>query len=171
MAKRIKAVYKWILYAAAAWIFASWGVNGTVHPVRYVKNLTMQEQNLSASAGENGIVIGFPTDRKLEWLAFQVDGADAYFFDAPVYGITARGEEACVIPFARGRNTLALPPSWTGIRFPPELAADRELVLGAVKLTEYKKLSVKKTVYLTVSFFLLFGFWECVQWVKRRYTG
>ena len=171
MKKRITAAYKWILYAAAAWILASCGVNGTANPARYLRALTMHQQILPVSVSQDGSTVFFPEDRKYEWLAFQADDADAYFFDAPVCGLTSQGEEACVISFAKGVNTLALPASWTGIRFPPELAADQHLVLGEVMLTESKILSVQKTLYLTVSFFLRVGFWECLQWIKRRYTG
>lgn len=131
----------------------------------------MQEQRLSVERKTDGIFMMFPRERKMDWLVFWIDGANLYFRERMLYGITDYGEEEQRPQLTKGRNTIRLPASWKGIRIPLEPAADNELSVETAYLTEYEKLSVAKTLYLTAAFLLLFGFWECVQWVKRRYTS
>lgn len=166
-----KIAARWLLYITAAWMLASLGVNRTCNPFHYIKNIQMQEQELHAKMCDDGIVFDFLQDRRLEWLSFWIDKADAFYFDAALFGITDSGEEELKMRLTVGQNTLVLPSSWKGIRIPGQLVSDRQLIITDMRLTEYEKILVGKALYITASFVLCMGFWECVQWVKRRYTG
>ncbi len=68
---------KWMEYFAAAYLLASWGVNGIVNPLHYIRNLEGQTVQLSVEECADGIVIWPQESAAGQASRLKADGIDA----------------------------------------------------------------------------------------------
>jgi len=178
--ERIKKrlLVKWLEYMAAAYLLASWGVNGVLNPFHYIHSITMQRHVLEIQSDAERFCIELPQDLGTEasFLSFEVTDAQRYAFALPLTGSTSDGEAG---PYSvdvwKGWNTFDLArlqdqSVWNKITIPKIPPESGEIMLDTVILSKYRKMDTKKMLYIFVSFLFLAAFWESVWWIKERYA-
>ncbi len=170
---------KWLGYLIAAYLVASWGVNGVVNPVHYLRNAGMKEEALKVTESTEGFVIGLTEDygkKEAAFLSFKIMKAKDQSFQLSLF---VHMEQGKVLQKSyqvwKGWNSIEIgmfqnEDLWKEIVVPKEAVSLEELNLEDVSLTEYQKHDVKRMVYIFISFLFLAAFWESVRWIKERYT-
>lgn len=163
---------------AAAYLLASWGVNGVLNPMHYIHSTTMQRHVLKIQEDAERFHIELPQDlgKEASFLSFEVTDAQRYAFVLPLTGNASDGEAG---PYSvdvwKGWNAIDLErlqdqSIWNKITIPKILPESGEIMLDTVILSKYRKMDTKKMLYIFVSFLFLAAFWESVWWIKERYA-
>lgn len=166
-------------YLVAAYLLASWGVNGVVNPVHYIRCARMQIQMLEVSERGDGIVLRLPEgygEKGLGVLSFRVTESEDYSFNLRLLGYPSDGDaQEADIKVWKGWNTVELDrlqsgKSWKEILVPKDVSEAEGLVLEDAGLSKWRKVDVGRAVYIFAAFLFLAVFWECVWWIKERYA-
>lgn len=174
-----EAARKWLKHLIIAYLLASWGVNGVVHPLHYYRNARMRQEPVKISEGADGLAIELPLDmagERMEYLSFWAEAKD-YQFELPLFVYTdkeAAGETK--VKVHKGWNTVELSQLSTreallkkAVILQAAVEAG-EIVLSDVVLSEYPKVDTGRMLSVWASFLLLLAFWEAVWWIKARYA-
>lgn len=172
-----KGLLKWACYVITAYLLASWGVNETVNPMHYMKNMQMKKITLEAKETSNGYALHFPENVQNLWqygfLSFSVVQSEDYFWKSKLCGYTENGKtESEEQTLSRGWNCIDLSKkSWTAVEIPKKSQETVKLQLKDVWLTKYRTVDTAKMIYITMSLLALAVFWESVWWVKQKYAS
>lgn len=164
---------KWLIYIIVSYLLASWGVNGVVNPVHYVRAASMQVTELEAEETADGVSIALPeTGLEGGVLVFEITASKDYKFKLKVVGVPEAGEhETMTIEACRGTNSVNLiDNSWVSVLIPVDSVKQQEIDIDDVRLSEYRSVSLGRMLYIFAVFLLMLTFWEAVQWVKKRYA-
>lgn len=179
--KAEKAV-QWAGYLMVAYLLASWGVNGVVNPMHYVKNAFMSVQAVEIKEDAEKLILELPNDGDLEYrfLSFKAVSQN-YSLDLHILGYPqekgAQGEAAqeTVLRIWKGWNCIDLDKvqgarKWTRMNVTKHIEGTESITLETVELSEYKRMETGRMIYIMLSFLILAAFWECVWWIKERYA-
>lgn len=167
---RRKAVRKWSGYFVAAYVIASWGVNGIVNPIHYLRQTVMQEQTVRFVEETHGWALEKPQNGEgMNYLSFQVKDAKTYAAKVQLLVYAKTGEARTIyVKLWRGLNSIDL-QLWEKVVVPQTQVASTGIVLEDVVLSEYRQVDTGRMVSVMASFLLLLAFWEGVWWMKGRY--
>lgn len=177
------AVRKWSGYFLAAYFIASWGVNGIINPIHYLRQTVMAEYPASFIEEAEGLVLKQPQgEAEMEFLSFQVKEANNYTSDLQLLGYTRTGKETIIhVKLWQGLNSIELRKylsdtesdqdgMWEKIVVPRTSTESSGIVLDDVVLSEYRKTDTGRMLSTLASFLLMLAFWEGVWWMKGRYA-
>lgn len=167
-----RRMFKWAVYLLAAYLLASWGVNGVVNPMHYFNRA--QRNMLHVEKKEDGLVIELPADSKSgsSYLSFWVTQAKEYSSRLKLSGYPAQGGmQEMEIPLWKGWNVAELGAyEWDHILIRKDEMEQKELVIEEVGWSARRIPDTERMLSVFVSFVLMAAFWECVCWVKDRYA-
>ncbi len=167
-------------YVLACYLLASWGVNGVLHPMHYIRSMTQQTEELCISESNGDIMITLPEKAKRletgssgqQYLSFQVVQAEDYFFSLQLTGPPLHETGTKWVEVKKGWNSIELSDcTWEQIVVPREMAQQERVVLKNAVLSSHRTVDLAQTVYIFMAFLFLALFWECVGWIKKRYAG
>lgn len=182
-----RAVRKWMGYLIAAYLLASWGVNGVAGPLHYIRCAQMQMgaqegvpiKELELLERPDGMAVSLPEgylEQGLAYLSFQAVETKDYTFELRILGNSVDGDaKEAGIKVRKGWNTVSLEDlaggkQWKEIVVPTDVVEEEQLVLKDVGLSKWRKVDIGRMVYVFAAFLFLAVFWECVWWVKERYA-
>ncbi len=180
-----KKLAKRVLYLVFIYIAASWGVNGVVNPVHYIRSSFMQTEKIPLSEREDGYVIQLSSDegKSPGFLSFRIE-AKEYALQLRLCACTENGKiQEVQTPVMKGWNCLDIAKLsgaekkgrsaadiWEEVVIPKDTIEQFEIVLKEVQLSEYRKADIATMISVFLSFVIMLAFWECVWWVKARYA-
>ncbi len=167
-------------YLAGAYLLASWGVNGVVNPMHYVKSAFMSRQTMEISEREGGILLepvqNAQTDRSegadhMNFLSFRIAQAESFSFDLQLLVYLQEETIKMSVRVWKGWNTVSL-NNQAGEKIVAVQAAPKSggVVLADAKLSEHLWTDTGKMVCVWTFFLMLMVFWEGVWWMKERYA-
>lgn len=168
---------KWLEYFAAAYLLASWGVNGVIHPLHYFRNAAMHAEEVRVSESEEGIVMELPQDTDAMedgFLSFRIAEAKNYSFSLKLLGYSKTGQtEETEVKAWKGWNSVSLKKLWEGDALQkivvPESIAEG-IILESAVLSKYRRVDTGRMGYVCLSFLFLAVLWEGVWWIRKRYA-
>lgn len=172
-------------YFAAAYLLASWGVNGVVNPMHYVRNVTMKqmelqetgqtiEQTIGQKKGqEDSLVLTLPPKTETyDFLSFQIVQSKEYSFHMVIAGETPNGSvEEMDIKVWRGWNTVDISKKQWNKIYIRQGTGSEKLEFESFLLTQYRKADIGKMLSVMASLAVLSAFWESVWWIKKKYAA
>lgn len=165
---------KWAGYLIILYVLASWGVNGVINPVHYLRNAQMKICGVEPLAREDGLAIDLSSggDNGLKYLSFYIAQADEYSFTLRLSGSVGGGEvqekEAVVW---KGWNSLDLREyPWKEAVVPDDLVQQAGILFENVQLTGYQKVDTERMLSVFGAFCVMAVFCECMRWVKEHYA-
>lgn len=181
---RTGAALKLLEYMIAAYLLASWGVNGVINPLHYFRNAAMQTKALELSECADGIVIEMPqdttdtniNDTNTGFLSFRIAAADDYSFYLTLLGCTDAGEtKETGVKAQKGWNSVDIGKlqggaAWKKIIVPKNAAGTEGIRLESVCFSKYRRTDTGRMCYIFVSILFLAALWECVWWIKKKYA-
>lgn len=178
--KNRKQAAKCFCYVAAAYFMASFGVNGVINPMYYLRNVSEQTQELKFWEDEGRLAIELPQERVLKgqaFLSYQIEELEDFISVLPVYVCTEEGNDLKInMKSKKGWNWYNLSSILQdgkrikALVLPRESVEIQGLQLKSVELSPYPKVDTARMLSLWMSFLMLVAFWECVWWMKERYA-
>ena len=168
-----KWLLKWLMYFTAAYLLASWGVNGVVCPLHYMRSLCMEEIKLNAKENMGNLEITLPSAaERYGFLSFQLVKAPAYSCTLHLAGKRMDGDvEEMDIQVWKGWNFLDISAKqWSRVLI-KQMPGTESIQMEEIILSQYPKMDTKRMISIHLSYMLLAAFWECVWWVKRHYAA
>lgn len=175
-----EAVWKWMCYVAGAYLLASWGVNGVLNPMYYVKSAWMCRQTLEISECEDGILLepvrNLQSDKleyedKMNFLSFRITQAESFSFDLQLLVYLQEETMEMSVRVWKGWNTVSLNnkagEKIVAVQAVPKSGA---VVFADAKLSEHMWVDTGKMVCVWAFFLMLMVFWEGIWWMKERYA-
>lgn len=167
-------------YLAGAYLLASWGVNGVLNPMYYVKSAMMRRQTLEISECEDGILLEpvrkvqsdkLEYEDKMNFLSFRIAQAESFSFDLRLLVYLKEETMEMSVRVWKGWNTVSL-NNKAGEKIVAVQAAPKsgDVVFADAKLSEHMWVDTEKMVCVWVFFLMLMVFWEGVWWMKERYA-
>lgn len=159
-----------IFYVIVCYLLASWGVNGVINPMHYFREAVMYKEEIFPTEDEKYLMIDLADKyESREYLSFLVSESDNIFFDIVLIASVEEPQKV-IVEVHQGINTLKIPEGAGSIRVLRDTITQNGAVLNSYMLSEYRNVDSMKMMEIMISMLLLFGFWEAVQYIRKRYT-
>lgn len=165
---------KIVIYLIIGYLIATWGVNRNINPVVYFQTMLSEQKTaveLMAEGNELSIRLE-ETAEDFPYVCFYV--ADSEEYSLKVGAREFVGEEEKI------SNVYSLERGWNRVRIQDKEATEvsftsKNLEKNAAQIdkvyqTAFPMMDLLKTLEVYVSFIVLVVVWECIQYIKRKYT-
>lgn len=168
-----KKILNWVLTVLVCLLLASWGVNGTINPMSYVKKA--DKTSLQVEEKEEYTVITLAENVTAKgYLNVEVDEITPFMADIDVlYNYESKSQIKGKLSLGEGRNEIKiskLGESVENIAISHKKMTEEGIILGEIYYTEYRQTNIWTMLKIFASFVSLTVFWSMMQWIKNRYA-
>lgn len=162
-----KNIYKLLFYVFLSYFVSTWGVNHTVNPLSYARQLSAQVIPVQTFHDEEFLKIVLDDSEKYPYLWINVTESNRF---SQILSIQSEDGSATSIELSKGMNCLDIRSLSTNIQISQKELAATGTTLNDISISNEKYVNIRKTLSIFASFLFFSACWELVQWVKKRYT-
>ena len=161
---------KHMFIIALCYIFASWGVNGVINPIHYLRNsgdihpVQMEEQ-------EECVYIDLSQISQDEYVLFEFGSLNTVVNSVEITLLRNDGTtQSDTLKVFQGIVSYKIDPDLLGIKISHKEFQKCDLVLNQVRTGKYKVLDCFSMIKIFIIFLCLTIFWNLNQVIKRKYA-
>lgn len=173
LAKKNKAIIRWIVIVAVCYLLASAGVNQVINPYYYFHR--EQAVELSVSFDEAYMYIDlFNYSDKGGFLTISVEDMNTFSVGVKARIVYENEEtEEKTINIGNVINCYNLQRYGDGVKqivIPQESLKEADMQIGAVVWSQHRQVNTLQMVLVFFSFLCLVVFYSFMQWIKKKYA-
>lgn len=173
LAKRNRAIFRWIMIAVICYLLASAGVNRVINPYYYFH--TGHGSELPVSSDDEYVMIDLSAHADAEgFLTIAVEEMNTFSISVKARLIYETGEtEEKTIDIGEVINCYKL-QSWgegiVQIAIPKNALKDAELQIGSAEWSQKRQVNTVQMLQVFISFLCLVIFYSFVQEIRKKYA-
>lgn len=162
-----KRIYKALFFLAINYLISTWGVNQTINPWIYFKQLSAQKLMIQPVIKEDYIEIINNDMDKYPYLLLDIVECKQFF---QVISVQTKDENILSVELCKGINCLDMHLYGNTILIPQDEIVKYGITLNDTLATSEPYVDIHKSIIIFMSFTFFSAFWELVQSIKKRYT-
>lgn len=162
---------KHIFIIALCYIFASWGVNGVINPIHYLRSSSGDIHLVQMEKQEECVYIDLSQSSQDEYVLFEFDSLNTVMNSIEITLLRNDGTtQSDTLKVFQGIVSYKINPDLLGIKISHKEFQKCDLVLNQVRTGKYKAMDYFNMIKMFITFLCLTIFWNLSQVIKKKYA-